>query len=126
VNAVLIELVKGRDHKLYPARPLTDAQRARAAGLAHALICRDGLSVRQAQQIMRESYALRRAVGTIARDLRVFRCPRCPQPDPGPAQAQPGPDRTHQGSPGGLARQRNLDEIGLPGQGRLTDGLPGQ
>ena len=37
-----------------------------------------GLSVRQAQRVMAESYGIRRAVGTIMRGLQNFECPRCP------------------------------------------------
>jgi hypothetical protein len=40
------------------------------------------MSVRQAQQVMAEHYGVRRSVGIIARDLRVFTCPRC-APAPG-------------------------------------------
>ncbi len=77
VNTVLFEVSRGSDQKLYPARPLTREQRNRARWLAHNLVHRDGMSIRAAQKIMRESYALRRSVGVIARDLALFECSRC-------------------------------------------------
>ena len=77
VNTVIIEVKAGADGRLYPARPLTREQRNRARWLAHNLVHRDGLSVRQAQRDMAESYGIRRSVGTIARDLELFTCPRC-------------------------------------------------
>jgi hypothetical protein len=57
--------------------PLTPRERDRARWLAHNLVHRDGLSVRQEQRAMAERYGLRRAVGTIARDLADFECPAC-------------------------------------------------
>jgi hypothetical protein len=78
VNTVLVELVRGRDGRLYPAHPATHAERNRARWLSHNLIHRDHLSVRLAQKIMRERYGMRRSVGSIMRDLRLWECPRCP------------------------------------------------
>lgn len=78
MNTVIITVKVGKDSKLYPARPLTREQRNRARWLAHNLVHRDHLSVRQAQRAMAQQYSLRRAVGTIARDLANFKCPRCP------------------------------------------------
>ena len=54
-------------------------ERNRARWTAHNLVHRDGLSIRQAQRVMAGQYGLRRAVGTIMRDLELFRCPRCPE-----------------------------------------------
>jgi len=78
VNTVIIEVRRGADAKLYPARPLTREQRNRARWMAHNLVHRDGLSIRQAQRVMASQYGVRRAVGTIMRDLQNFECPRCP------------------------------------------------
>ena len=39
--------------------------------LAHNLVHRDGLSIRQAQRTMIENYGVRRSLGTTARDLRL-------------------------------------------------------
>lgn len=85
---------------------LTAEQRHRARQLAHNLVHRDGLSIRQAQKVMRESYALRRSVGSIMRDLALWECSRC-QDRPGrAAQDQPTvPARVHQGVGGSLTRQ---------------------
>jgi hypothetical protein len=77
VNTVIVQVQTGRDGKLYRARPLTREQRNRARWLAHNLVHRDGLSVRAAQRAMSEQHGIRRAVGTIARDLELFTCPRC-------------------------------------------------
>jgi hypothetical protein len=72
-----VEVVRGRDHKLYPAHQLTREQRNQARWLVHALVCRDRNSVRAAQKIMSESYAVRRSLGALNRDLRLFECPDC-------------------------------------------------
>ena len=77
MNAVVIEMVRGKDRKLYRAHPLSDAERARARWLAHALVCRDKLSIRAAQATLRESYGIPRSLGILARDLRRWSCPSC-------------------------------------------------
>jgi hypothetical protein len=64
------------DGKLYPARQLTREQRNRARWLAHNLVHRDGLSIRQAQRAMIEQ-GVRRSVGSIVRDLRLWECLVC-------------------------------------------------
>lgn len=45
-------LRRGRDGKLYSARPLTPEERSRARWLAH----RDHLSIRAAQQVMAQTH----------------------------------------------------------------------
>jgi hypothetical protein len=77
VNTIVITVKAGKDGKRYPAGPLTPQRLAEARGLAHWLVHRDGLSIRAAQRVMLEQYGVRRAVGTIARDLELFTCPRC-------------------------------------------------
>jgi hypothetical protein len=78
VNAVVIEVRRGRDGKLYPPRmPLPQAERDRARALAHRLVCRDGLSIREAQRCMREDYGVRRSLGIIHADLAGYQCARC-------------------------------------------------
>lgn len=77
VSTVVIEVARGADSKLYPARPLMHEQRNRARWLAHNLVHRDGLSVRQAQRVMAAQHGIRRSVGTIARNLVLFACPQC-------------------------------------------------
>jgi hypothetical protein len=68
----------GRDGKTYPAGwTLPEAERRRAAALAHALVHRDRLSIRAAQKIMLESFAVRRSVGSIWGDLRAYTCKIC-------------------------------------------------
>ena len=79
VSAVLLlEVVRGHDRKLYRAHPLPGSELARIRALTHALVHRDGLSQRQAQRVLAQSYGIRRATGTIARDLALFTCPSCP------------------------------------------------
>lgn len=70
------ETRRGRDGKSYPASPLTREQRNRARRTAHALVCRDGLSIRAAQARMAEA-GVRRSIGIIARDLADYECPAC-------------------------------------------------
>lgn len=77
VNATIIEVRVGRDGKRYPIGwklPEEDRQRAIAAEhhLAHA-----GMSVRRIQQALLEAFELRRSIGAIHRDLRLFTCKEC-------------------------------------------------
>ena len=71
-------MIEGRDHPFYPARPASRAEPNRARWLSHNLIHRDGLSVRAAQRVLAESYGLRRSIGSIMHDPRMWKCPRCP------------------------------------------------
>jgi len=78
VNVIVIEVRPGRDGKKYPpGGDLPPAERNRARKLAHNLICRDKLSIRAAQRVMLEQYAVRRSLGIIHRDLQRFECPSC-------------------------------------------------
>jgi hypothetical protein len=72
VNTAVVEVVRGADRKLYGARPLSRAELNRRRWLAHNLVHRDGLSIRQAQRTMRESYGVRRSLGAIHGDLKRF------------------------------------------------------
>jgi hypothetical protein len=66
-------------------------------------VCRDGLSLREAQRTMLESYACRRSMGSICRDLARFECPHCAAPGPPAAPApQEQPPATVHSRPGGL------------------------
>jgi hypothetical protein len=72
---------------MHPVVPLPPAERQRAVALAHHLCHCDGLTVRAAQKVMREQYALVRSLGSIAHDLRAFTCARCRDtPVDGPAE----------------------------------------
>jgi hypothetical protein len=78
VNAIVIEVRRGRDGKLYPVRmPTPEEERGRARWLAHDLVHRGGLSLRQAQQAMREVYGVRRSLGQVHADLHRFECEWC-------------------------------------------------
>lgn len=71
----------GRDGKLYRATPLSRRERGDAIRRAHALVHRDGLSIRAAQKVMAESHGVRRSVGVIAADLRDYECAACAEPE---------------------------------------------
>jgi hypothetical protein len=77
VNTAVVEVVRGADRKLYSARPLSHVELNQRRWLAHNLVHRDGLSIRQAQRTMRESYGIRRSVGAIHGDLKRFECQHC-------------------------------------------------
>jgi hypothetical protein len=77
-NVQIIELVRGKNGRLWPAdlpRPPEELLRLRK--LEHALCCRDGLAMRAAQALMLSDYAVRRSLGAICNDLRLYECPRC-------------------------------------------------
>lgn len=78
MNAVVIEVRRGRDGKLYPPRmPLPQAERDRLRLAAHQLICGRKLSYRQAQAAMREEYGARRSLGQLWDDLHEHECEVC-------------------------------------------------
>jgi hypothetical protein len=78
VNVIVVEVTVGRDGKRYPVGgDLPADQRNRARKLAHNLVHRDRLSIRAAQRVMLEQYALRRSLGIIHRDLINYVCPVC-------------------------------------------------
>jgi hypothetical protein len=89
-NTVLIETVRARDGRRYPA-DMSEAAQRRARVLCHALICRDQLSYRAAQQAML-GYGLRRSLGWLHKTISSYACghPRCPcVPIQQPAGQQP-------------------------------------
>jgi hypothetical protein len=75
VNDVkIIEVRRGRDGKDYPAemrRPRAELARLRVR--VHELVCRDGLSIRQAQKTMLAE-GDRRSLGRLHADLVQFDC----------------------------------------------------
>jgi hypothetical protein len=84
VNApIVIEVTRRADGKLYPPAPLTRQQLNRVRWLAHNLVHRDGLTIRAAQLVMIEQHGVRRSLGAIQRDLRLFECPSCADGEPG-------------------------------------------
>lgn len=85
----MVELVRGKDRKLYPAGlPRPAAERGRIRALIHDLHCREGLSVRQTQAALLERYQVRRSRGQVHKYL-AWGCPYCtPQPPPPPDPAQ--------------------------------------
>jgi hypothetical protein len=79
MSAIVVEL--RRDGKFYPlGGVLEPAERNRARWLAHRLVCRDHLSIRQAQAAMLAQHGLRRSLGILHRDLVNYQCPDCAAP----------------------------------------------
>jgi hypothetical protein len=66
----------GLDGKSYPVGRLSREERNPARWLAHELVCRDGMSLRRAREVM-AGFVVRRSIGIIARDLEGFECPHC-------------------------------------------------
>lgn len=88
MNVVVVETVRGRDSKRYPAglpRPREELNRMR--WMVHGLVCRDGNSIRAAQAIMLAEHGVRRSLGALHRDLARYECPSCAGPAPQPAEA---------------------------------------
>jgi hypothetical protein len=75
---MIIELVRGKDRKSYPAgQPIPPAEQARARVLAHQLVCRDHEPYRQALMIMR-GHGLKRSLGWLHKTIRGYDCgPQC-------------------------------------------------
>jgi hypothetical protein len=78
VNAVVIEVRRGKDSKLYPPRlPLPKAERNRLRWAAHDLICSRRMTYKAAQAAMMDEYGARRSIGQIWNDVHYFECPKC-------------------------------------------------
>jgi hypothetical protein len=83
VSTKIIETVRGRDSKRYPAGlPLPRAVRYEAIVLAHWLVHDRGLSHREAQQELLQR-GIRRSTGWIAYNLGRPMCDHCREPDGG-------------------------------------------
>jgi len=112
VGTKIIQTRRGRDGKDYPVglpRPRDELNRLR--WLVHHLVCRDGLSLREAQRAMLESYACRRSMGSICRDLKRFECPDCAAPEPPQAPApQERPPATVHAAGSGLTGMLSGDD----------------
>jgi hypothetical protein len=92
----MVALVRGRDHKLYPlGLPRPAAEHARLVGLSHTLRCRRRLPFREIQRVLAAEFGIRRSLGAICRDLRVYQCDYCAArpaaPPPEPAAVLPAP-----------------------------------
>jgi hypothetical protein len=77
MNVTAVEVTRGVNGKLWPARRLTHEQLNQRRWLAHNLVHRDHLSIRAAQRLMRDSHGIRRSIGAIHNDLARFECPAC-------------------------------------------------
>lgn len=71
-----VPTVTGVNGRVYPARRLTRAERARVIVLAHELVHAGHLSVRAAQAVM-AAEGIRRSRGAITNDLARYTCPVC-------------------------------------------------
>jgi hypothetical protein len=76
----VVEVVRAADGKCYPPHPLDEAERNRVRLAVHEL-SHSGLSVRRIQRELAGRHGVRRAVGTIARDLARFSCRDCEDAD---------------------------------------------
>lgn len=75
MNAVIIEVVRGKDGKRYPSglpRPGAEVERLRL--LAHQFYCGRGLSYRDVQAVMLDQNGVRRSIGILHRDVAEFDC----------------------------------------------------
>ena len=86
VNVVTVELVRRRDHKLYPlGLPRPPAEHLRIVALSHTLRCGRKLAYRQAEKALAAEFGIRRSIGAVYRDVHDYRCPLCtPRPAPPP------------------------------------------
>jgi hypothetical protein len=85
----VIELVKRKDGKLYPAVPCTPAEHRHLVALIHNMRHVDRLSYPAIQRALLERHAVRRSLGMVWRDANEFRCPNCASgaaPSPRPAE----------------------------------------
>lgn len=81
----MVELVRGRDHKLYPlGLPRPAEEHDRLVGLSHVLRCRRELSFRQVQRALLDQFGVRRSLGAIFRDLHRYECDQCAPKPPAP------------------------------------------
>jgi hypothetical protein len=81
----VIELVRRRDGKLYPAVLRSPAEHREVVALIHNMRCVDRLSYPAIQRALLERHAIRRSLGMIWRDVNTFKCPNCVPKPPTPA-----------------------------------------
>ena len=85
----MVKLVRGRDHKLYPAGlPRPAGEHLRLVALSHTLRCGRKLSYAKIPEALAAEFGVRRSVGAVFRDIHVYRCPMCA---PQPATVMPPP-----------------------------------
>ena len=87
----MVELVRGRDHKLYPAGlPRPAGEHLRLVALSHTLRCGRKLSYAKIPEALAAEFGVRRSVGAIFRDIHAYKCPLCmPKPPAPPAPPDP-------------------------------------
>lgn len=73
IGAMGRAVVLGDDGKGYPLHPLSERERDRVVALTHRLRCEGLLSVREGARRL-EEHGVRRSVGPVARDLRLYTC----------------------------------------------------
>ena len=94
----MVELVRGRDKKLYPAGlPRPAGEHLRLVALSHTLRCGRKLTYAQIREALAAEFGVRRSTGAIFRDVHYYKCPMCvPKPPPPPdprLKARPVPWR---------------------------------
>ena len=91
----VIELVKRRDGKLYPAVPRTPAEHRQVVALIHNMRHVDHLSYPAIRRVLLERHGIRRSLGMVWKDVNTFTCPNCAPggarpPEPRPPGHGPG------------------------------------
>jgi len=82
---VTVELVRGKDRKLYPlGLPRPAGEHLRLVALSHTLRCGRELPFRQVQRALASEFGVRRSLGAIFRDVHVYKCPHCAPKPPAP------------------------------------------
>lgn len=77
MNVVVEVRSRGADSKLYREHQLDQEALTRLRLLEHELRCGQGLSVRQVQAELAAEHGVRRSIGIIQRDLRLWSCEHC-------------------------------------------------
>lgn len=76
MSTTLAVVVRGKDGKTYPFRRTTEAELDRIVHLTHQSRCQMRLSYAATVDRL-ASLGIRRSVGAIARDMRLYRCEIC-------------------------------------------------
>ena len=107
-EVVVVEVRRGKDHKLYPAvMRLPRAELNKIRRLTHKIHCEGGLTEAATRRELLEGHGIRRSAGIVHRDLAAFECPACAggppeprRPEPEPSPPEPAPRQPFQGGDG--------------------------
>ena len=78
MSTTLAVVICGRDGKMYPAQRRSGAELDRL--VTHQARCELGLSVRGTVARL-AGLGIRRSVGAVMRDMTLYRCERCREPE---------------------------------------------